>query len=111
MAYRGYRSVMDSASDTRENCKTEVEIAKEAEDLVNKPDTPPINGTSPQDIDQKEGKMSRKNTRRGRPLSQESIPTVGNDESDDVTDLVLIIHGIGQGVSPEPYRTRDYMFI
>lgn len=31
---------------------------------------------------------------------QDSLPPVGNEDGDDnVTDLVLIVHGIGQGVS------------
>lgn len=29
---------------------------------------------------------------------EENLPRVGNESSEDVTDLILIIHGIGQGV-------------
>lgn len=47
----------------------------------------------------REDDMKAKN--KGREW-RESLPPVGNEDADDnVTDLVLIIHGIGQGVSLE----------
>ena len=42
--------------------------------------------------------------RRGRSLERRNtLPPVGNPEKEEVTDLVLILHGIGQEVSEVPF--------
>lgn len=49
--------------------------------------------------EEKEVKEADAAKMRGRQKDRESkLPPVGNEGSEDVTDLILIIHGIGQGV-------------
>lgn len=61
---------------------------------------------SPEDIrvtplqEEREVKEADGANKRGRSAGpQASLPPVGNEDGEDVTDLILIIHGIGQGVS------------
>ena len=55
------------------------------------------------DPQEEEQEVKRKDALKGKNKTsewRETLPPVGNEDSDDnVTDLVLIIHGIGQGVS------------
>ena len=55
------------------------------------------------DPQEEEQEVKREDTLKGKNKTsewQETLPPVGNEDGDDnVTDLVLIIHGIGQGVS------------
>ena len=49
--------------------------------------------------EESEVKVVSEGQHRGRAgLSRRSPPPVGNEDNEEVTDLVLIIHGIGQGV-------------
>lgn len=49
---------------------------------------------------EKDVKQTDKENRRGRSTEWKKLqPPVGNDGDDEVSDLILIIHGIGQGVS------------
>lgn len=97
--YRGYDAAQTAAERPKSPSNGDIVPTKRKADFQDGEDSPKGITTNPKE-EEREVKMADQERRSRSDHPLQSPPPVGNDGSEEITDLVLIIHGIGQGVCP-----------
>lgn len=97
--YRGYDAAQAASERPKSPSNGDVVPAKRKADFQDAEDSPKGIAMNFKE-EEREVKMADQERRSPSGTPCRSPPPVGNEGSEEITDLVLIIHGIGQGVCP-----------